>query len=77
MARNRSGKPDSTIEVYRPRLVRSPRGRVIAGVCSALAARFGVSPTVVRLAFVASLFLPGPQILLYLALWVLIPASHE
>jgi phage shock protein PspC (stress-responsive transcriptional regulator) len=54
-------------------LVRPRRGRVIAGVCAGLARRFGMSPTVVRLLFVLSLFLPGPQILLYLALWIILP----
>lgn len=56
-------------------LVRRRGNRVIAGVCGALADRFGVSPTLVRLGFVASLLLPGPQVLLYLVLWVLFPAE--
>ena len=56
-------------------LVRPRRGRWIAGVCLALARRFDVSPGVVRLAFVASLLLPGPQVLLYLLLWIVIPSE--
>ncbi|HZA03457.1 MAG TPA: PspC domain-containing protein [Propionibacteriaceae bacterium] len=47
--------------------------RVIAGVCSGIARRFGIDPTIVRILFVASLLLPGPQILIYLAAWVLMP----
>jgi phage shock protein PspC (stress-responsive transcriptional regulator) len=47
--------------------------RIIAGVCSGIARRFSIDPTVVRLAFVASLFLPGPQILIYLVAWLLMP----
>ena len=54
-------------------LVRPRRGRVVAGVCAGLARRFDMSPTVVRVLFVLSMFLPGPQILLYLALWVILP----
>ena len=54
-------------------LVRPRRGRVLAGVCAGLARRFGMSPTVVRILFVLSLFLPGPQILLYIALWIILP----
>ena len=54
-------------------LVRPKRGKVVAGVCAGLARRFGVSPTVVRLLFVLSLLLPGPQILLYVALWIILP----
>jgi phage shock protein PspC (stress-responsive transcriptional regulator) len=52
---------------------RRGRGRVVAGVCAGLARRFGVSTSLVRLLFVASMLLPGPQILLYAALWIVIP----
>ena len=54
-------------------LVRPRRGRLLAGVCAGLARRFGMSPSGVRLLFVLSMLLPGPQILLYLALWVILP----
>lgn len=52
-----------------------PRNRMIAGVCSGLARRFGLSPFVVRLIFVVSCVLPGPQFLIYVALWVLMPSE--
>lgn len=52
-----------------------PRRRVIGGVCAGLAARFGMSPNVVRLLFVLSCILPGPQFLIYIALWVMIPSE--
>ncbi|HET9647898.1 MAG TPA: PspC domain-containing protein [Microlunatus sp.] len=54
-------------------LVRPRHDRIVAGVCSGLGRRFGISPNVVRLIFVLSMLLPGPQILLYLAGWILIP----
>ena len=54
--------------LYRPR-----DNRLIAGVCSGIARRFGIEPTIVRILFVASFLLPGPQILIYLAGWVLMP----
>lgn len=47
--------------------------RLVAGVCSGIARRFGLSATTVRLLFVLSLLLPGPQVLVYLVLWVLMP----
>ncbi len=50
-----------------------PRNRIIAGVCSGLARRFGMSPNTVRLIFVLSCLLPGPQFLIYIALWILVP----
>ena len=54
-------------------LVRPRRGKLLAGVAAGLGRRFGVSPTMVRVLFVASMLLPGQQILAYLALWVLMP----
>jgi len=56
-------------------LARPRSNRVIAGVCAGLARRMGVSVTIVRIAFVASIVLPGPQLLLYAALWVLLPSE--
>ena len=52
-----------------------PRSRVIGGVCAGIAQRFGWSATTVRLVFVVSCLLPGPQFLVYLALWVLMPSE--
>ena len=54
-------------------LVRPVQDRWIAGVCSGIGRRFGISAGIVRLVFVLSLLLPGPQILIYLACWLLIP----
>ena len=56
-------------------LVRPRRGRMIGGVCAALARRLDVSPTLVRALFVISVVLPGPQFLLYVALWIFIPSE--
>ncbi len=54
-------------------LTRPRHGKVIAGVCAGLADRFGISPFLVRLAFLLSCVLPGPQFIAYLVLWVLMP----
>jgi phage shock protein PspC (stress-responsive transcriptional regulator) len=56
-------------------LVRPHEGRMIAGVCAALAKRYDMDATTVRVIFLVSCLLPGPQFLLYLALWILIPAE--
>jgi phage shock protein PspC (stress-responsive transcriptional regulator) len=53
-----------------------PHDRVIAGVCSGLARRFGMSSNTMRLIFVISCILPGPQFLIYLALWILMPSER-
>ena len=54
-------------------LQRPKSGRVIAGVCAAIARRFGWSVTLVRVLTVASILIPGPQVIIYLVLWVLFP----
>jgi phage shock protein PspC (stress-responsive transcriptional regulator) len=54
---------------WRASFVRPRRGRVVAGVCAAIADRYGTTRTGVRILFVASMLLPGPQILVYLAGW--------
>ncbi|ODU16131.1 MAG: PspC domain-containing protein [Pseudonocardia sp. SCN 73-27] len=46
---------------------------MIAGVCAGLADRFGWNVGTVRLLFLLSCLLPGPQFVVYLVLWVLIP----
>jgi phage shock protein PspC (stress-responsive transcriptional regulator) len=58
-------------------LSRPRRGRIIAGVCAGLARRLGWSPFLVRLLFVVSCVLPGPQILIYIALWIIIPTDDR
>jgi len=55
--------------------VRPRRGRWIAGVCAGLGQRFGLPRLAVRLLFVASVILPGPQFLAYLVLWLLMPSE--
>ena len=52
-----------------------PQRRVIAGVCAGIAQRFGWSPNLVRLVFVLSCLLPGPQFVIYIVLWVLMPSE--
>ena len=55
--------------------LRRPRnGRVIGGVCAALARRFGWDVTIVRVLTVASLLLPGPQLIIYVIAWIVILA---
>ena len=55
------------------RLTRSRTDKWMGGVAGGLAEYFGVDSTWVRVAFVVSIILPGPQVLLYLLLWLIIP----
>ncbi len=54
-------------------LDRPQQNKMIAGVCAGLAEWLGCTPTLVRVLFVLSCLLPGPQFLVYLALWVVMP----
>lgn len=57
------------------RLRRSRTDRQIAGIAGGLAEYFGVEARWVRIALVASILLPGPQVLLYAILWAVIPEA--
>lgn len=54
-------------------LARPRHGKVIAGVCAGLAERFGWSPLMVRVLFLVSCLLPGPQVIAYIVLWIMMP----
>ncbi|WP_344128569.1 PspC domain-containing protein [Saccharopolyspora halophila] len=56
-------------------LQRPRSGKMIAGVCAGLAHRFGLPVFLVRLLFVLSCLLPGPQVVLYIVLWILLPKA--
>ncbi|MFH9606480.1 PspC domain-containing protein [Streptomyces sp. NPDC017448] len=58
-------------------LVRPSEGRMIGGVCAGLARRFGTSTGTMRAIFLVSCLLPGPQVLIYLALWALLPSEKS
>src|SRR5262245_17262584 len=55
------------------RLTRSKDDRVIGGVAGGVARRLGISPTLVRLAWVVSVFFGGFGVLAYVILWVVVP----
>lgn len=46
---------------------------MLAGVCAALARRFGVDVTLVRLAWSLSVLLLGTGVLAYVLCWIIIP----
>jgi phage shock protein C len=57
-------------------LVRPRQGRILAGVCAGLGHRIGLDPWLVRVLAIASLFLPGPQFIAYIVLWILMPSER-
>jgi phage shock protein PspC (stress-responsive transcriptional regulator) len=56
---------------------REPNGKILTGVCSGLARQFGLSVTAIRVAFVVGTFIGGWGLLIYLALWVIMPVRRE
>jgi len=58
--------------------VRPREGRMLAGVCAGLAEQFGISVTIVRLAFVLGTFFTGGIfVVMYLAGWLAMPAAED
>ena len=58
----------------RSSLVRPRQGKFIAGVCAAIADRFGLPKLLVRIGFVI-FGLVGVGEIVYIALWILIPKA--
>ncbi|MFN3426140.1 MAG: PspC domain-containing protein [Candidatus Thermochlorobacter sp.] len=55
------------------RLYRSSHDRVFAGVAAGLGEYFDIDPVLIRALFVAGVFLSGVSIIVYLALWIIMP----
>jgi len=52
---------------------RRRHGKMLAGVCTGLAEQFGISVTILRLAFVLGTLIGGPGLIIYIVLWVVMP----
>lgn len=55
------------------RLYRSPRDRMIAGVCGGFAEYLGVDPALVRILWLLTVFAGGLGLWLYIAAWIIVP----
>ena len=67
------------METQRPRLRRSRKDKMIAGVCGGIAEWMGWDPTVVRLSYVLLSILSAafPGLLIYLILWLVTPQASD
>jgi phage shock protein C len=67
------------METRRPRLHRSSRDKIIAGVCGGIAEWLDWDPTIVRLTYVLVSILSAafPGVLVYLILWLVTPLAEE
>jgi phage shock protein C len=59
------------------KLYRSRTNRQVAGVCGGLAEYFNLDATLIRVLFVVLAVLGGSGIVLYLALWIIVPRAPE
>jgi phage shock protein C len=58
-------------------LTRPREGRILGGVCAGLGRKIGLDPWPTRVLFlVVLLVLPGSQLLVYPALWFLMPSTQ-
>jgi signal transduction histidine kinase len=58
------------------RIRRDPEAGMIAGVCAGIAARAGIDPIIIRLAFVAAALFSGAGLIAYALAWIFIPARQ-
>ncbi|WP_165040647.1 PspC domain-containing protein [Dysgonomonas sp. ZJ709] len=58
------------------RLYRNPDEKMIAGVCTGLAAYFDVDVTIIRILFVAIFFLYGAALITYIVIWIVAPIAN-
>ncbi len=68
---------ESRNQNYRRKLYRDPENKVIAGVCSGVAAYFDINePIWIRLVFVLFFITGGAGVLLYVILWIIMPKAQ-
>src|SRR4051812_8660449 len=67
-------RPDAArSDVKGHQLTRTRDGRVVGGVASGIAKRFGIDPLIVRIAFVVLTVVSGSGVLLYMIGWLWLP----
>lgn len=59
------------------RLYRDPTNAKLGGVAAGIADVFGWDVTLVRVAWVLTIFLGGAGIIVYLLLWLIMPTKEE
>jgi phage shock protein C len=55
------------------KLYRSTKDRKLAGVCGGLGEYLGTDPTVIRVLFIVLAVLGGAGLIIYLAMWLIVP----
>jgi phage shock protein C len=57
------------------RLMRSSTDKKLGGVCAGLAEYFDMDPTLVRVLWLIATLVPGPNIIVYIILWIVLPLA--
>jgi phage shock protein C len=73
-AKSRSNAPAMRVRPAK-RLYRSGNDRILGGVCGGIAEFYGLDPTVIRILWILLTLVYGLGILLYLALWIVMPRN--
>ena len=55
------------------RLYRTPKDRILGGVCGGIGKYFNIDPVIIRLIWALFIFCCGFGILLYIISWIIIP----
>jgi phage shock protein C len=55
------------------KLYRSRTERMLAGVCGGLAQYFNLDPTLIRVLFIVLTVLGGAGLVIYVAMWIIVP----
>jgi phage shock protein C len=58
-------------------MYRSKEHKIVAGVCGGIADKLGWSPTLVRALWLLLSLIPGPLWVLYVILWIVLPARSQ
>lgn len=58
------------------KLVRNLNDKVLGGVCSGLARYFNADPVLIRILMALGFFFYGTTVLLYILLWIILPATY-
>ena len=69
-------KNEANAPLLRRKLRRSATDKLVAGVLGGVGETYGINSTLLRILFVASILLPGPQLLFYVVMWFIMPGPE-
>lgn len=72
MVKKENTKSNSEFKIYR-----SSKNAILGGICRGLAESLEINPTILRIIFVLLTVFGGSGILIYIILWIVIPANSQ